>query len=67
MDTAKLNGHKRAVIYCRVSTEEQAENGYSLQTQNAACRKYAADNGFTVADDHIITDDYTGAKMIALD
>lgn len=31
----------RAVIYCRVSTEEQAEKGTSLETQEAKCRLQA--------------------------
>lgn len=33
---------KQAVLYARVSTDDQAEHGYSLQSQIAACRKYAA-------------------------
>ena len=35
------NGHKRAILYTRVSTDEQAEHGYSLQSQLEACRAYA--------------------------
>ena len=50
--------HKRAVIYCRVSTDEQAGN-YSLPTQLEACRKYAAHAGLTVAAEY--ADDYSGA------
>jgi site-specific DNA recombinase len=61
MDTTQSNGHKRAVIYCRVSTEEQAETGYSLQSQVEACRKYAADNGFTIAG--VFQDDCSGTKL----
>ena len=30
-------------IYVRVSTEEQAERGYSLRDQEDVCRKYAAE------------------------
>jgi DNA invertase Pin-like site-specific DNA recombinase len=33
--------NKAAVIYVRVSTDEQAK-GYSLSTQVDACQKYAA-------------------------
>jgi site-specific DNA recombinase len=40
---------KNAVIYCRVSTKEQAEEGNSLVTQEKICREYAARQGFTVA------------------
>jgi site-specific DNA recombinase len=61
MDTAPLNGHKRAVIYCRVSTEEQAGN-YSLSTQLEACRKYAEQHGLIVVAD--FADDYSGATPI---
>src|SRR5581483_7908542 len=41
-DTKKIL--RRAVIYARVSTDDQAEKGYSLPTQIAACRKYAEAN-----------------------
>ena len=37
---------KRAVLYARVSTDEQADKGYSLPTQLQACRKYAERLGF---------------------
>ncbi len=33
----------KAVVYCRVSTEDQAENGTSLETQEISCRRKAAD------------------------
>lgn len=39
---------KRAAIYIRVSTEEQAEEGYSLAAQERACRMYAEVQGWTV-------------------
>lgn len=44
-----MNERKRAVIYARVSTDEQADKGYSLQSQIDACGKYAHDNGFELA------------------
>ena len=52
---------KRAVIYARVSTDEQAEKGYSLPSQIEAMRKYAADHGMEIAAEFI--EDYTGAKL----
>lgn len=52
---------KRAIIYARVSTDEQAEKGYSLQTQLEAMREYAAKNGMTIARE--LSDDYSGAKL----
>jgi len=39
---------KRAVIYTRVSSVEQVENGGSLDTQERICKAYAKDNGITV-------------------
>jgi DNA invertase Pin-like site-specific DNA recombinase len=34
-----------AVIYLRVSTKEQAEEGYSIPAQAEACRRFIADRG----------------------
>lgn len=50
-----------AAIYARVSTDEQAEHGYSRESQIEACRKYAADNGLTVAAE--FREDCSGAKL----
>jgi predicted site-specific integrase-resolvase len=38
------NGHepKRAILYARVSTEEQVRSGYSLGQQMEALREYTA-------------------------
>lgn len=38
----------KALIYCRVSTEEQAREGYSLDAQEKFCRNYAESNGYHV-------------------
>lgn len=40
---------KRAVLYCRVSTKEQVEEGNSLVTQEKNCREYARKHGYEVA------------------
>lgn len=40
---------KRAWIYVRVSSEEQSK-GYSLESQEAHCRAYASQHGYTVID-----------------
>jgi len=40
---------QKALIYCRVSTEEQAREGYSLDAQEKYCRKYADNNGFNIS------------------
>lgn len=39
---------KQCVIYCRVSTKEQAEEGNSLITQERLCREYADKYGYVV-------------------
>jgi hypothetical protein len=49
---------KRAVLYARVSTDEQANN-YSLPTQLKACRTYAQQHDFQVIEE--ITDDCSGS------
>ncbi len=56
------NGNKRAVLYARVSTDEQSEKGYSLPTQLEACRKYAEHLGYTVVEE--LREDYSGAVPI---
>jgi site-specific DNA recombinase len=53
---------KRATIYARVSTDEQAEKGYSLSTQIEGCRRYAQDNGFSIVAE--LADDCSGAIPI---
>ena len=37
-----------AIIYCRVSTEEQAEQGYSLDAQEKFCRDFASNNSYRI-------------------
>lgn len=41
--------NKKAIIYCRVSTKEQVDEGNSLLTQERICREYADKNGYEVA------------------
>ena len=46
---SSTNGHKKtAVLYCRVSTAEQARSGYSLAQQLEALHDYAASEGYEV-------------------
>jgi site-specific DNA recombinase len=47
------NGHgpKRAILYARVSTDEQARSGYSLAQQLEALREYAAREGYKVLEE----------------
>ena len=53
---------KRAILYCRVSTENQADKGYSLPTQLEACRNYAERLGFEVVAE--FAEDYSGATPL---
>jgi len=39
---------KKAFIYCRVSTEEQAKEGYSLDAQEKFCSAFARNNGYKI-------------------
>ena len=38
----------KIIIYCRVSTKEQADKGYSLEAQEDDCRKFAINNGYEI-------------------
>src|ERR671913_921463 len=42
---------KRAILYARVSTEEQAKSGYSLAQQIEALREYVAREGYEVLEE----------------
>lgn len=52
----------RAAIYCRVSTKRQEDN-YSLDSQEASGREYAAEHGFCVDPQHIYMDTHSGADL----
>jgi site-specific DNA recombinase len=47
------NGHgpKRAILYARVSTDEQARSGYSLAQQLEALREYANREGYEILEE----------------
>src|SRR5438132_5670335 len=57
-DTQKI-----AAIYARVSTTDQADKGYSLPTQLAACQALARQEGYVVPDTHVFVDDYTATSL----
>ncbi|HEY8931419.1 MAG TPA: recombinase family protein [Mucilaginibacter sp.] len=44
------NTPKQAVIYCRVSTKEQVDEGNSLVSQERLCREYAQKEGYEIAE-----------------
>ena len=55
-------GRPRAVLYARVSTEEQAKSGYSLRQQMEALRAYCESEGLDVAAE-IDDPGYSGAYL----
>src|ERR671916_2238648 len=58
------NGHgpKRAVLYARVSTDEQAKSGYSLAQQVEALRQYAIHEGYEVLEE-VVDPAQSGASL----
>jgi site-specific DNA recombinase len=64
MPRGATNGHgpKRAVLYARVSTQEQADKGYSLAQQMEALRAYATREGFEVLEE-VSDPGYSGAYL----
>ncbi len=44
---------KRAALYCRVSTDQQADDGQSIQAQLQALQNHAEKNGYVIADKYI--------------
>jgi site-specific DNA recombinase len=62
MPSTNGHGHKRAILYARVSTEEQAKSGYSLRQQMERLQKYAAAEGYEILEE--VTDaGYSGASL----
>ena len=51
MQSTNGHGPERAVLYARVSTDEQARSGYSLGQQIEALRSYAAREGYKVLEE----------------
>ena len=48
-------GPERAILYARVSTDEQARSGYSLAQQIEALREYAAREGYEILEEVVET------------
>ncbi len=46
---------QRAVVYCRVSTDDQQDNGTSLDSQLDACLKRARERGYVVDPHHVFS------------
>jgi site-specific DNA recombinase len=58
------NGHgpKRAILYARVSTDEQARSGYLLAQQIEALREYASREGYEVLEE-VVDPGQSGASL----
>lgn len=57
----RTNGSNAALIYCRVSTQKQEDEGTSLDSQAAACIAHAEKLGYTVA--RVTKEVYSGAEL----
>src|SRR5918995_4349641 len=62
MPTTNGHGPKRAILYARVSTEEQARSGYSLAQQMESLREYAAREGYEVLEE-VMDPGQSGASL----
>src|SRR5215204_986340 len=62
MPSANGHGPKRALLYARVSTDEQARSGYSLAQQLEALRTYAAREGYEVLEE-VVDPGQSGASL----
>jgi len=47
---------KRAAVYIRLSSEEQAKEGYSPQTQKEKVLEFIKNNDYTIDEKHIYVD-----------
>ncbi len=50
--------YKKALIYCRVSSERQKTEGHGLESQEYRCREYAKSKGYEVVE--VFKDSYSG-------
>jgi len=50
MNSSEVLVKKKAVIYCRVSSKEQVDEGNSLVSQERICKEYALREGYEIAE-----------------
>lgn len=62
MNSDNGDGCRRAILYCRVSGEEQRKKGYSLADQLDTLRGWCSDNGYAIVDE-IEDAGYSGAYL----
>jgi len=59
----RLVPQPKAAIYCRVSTRDQELEGTSLESQEASCRRHAADLGYAIDERHVYRETFSGAEL----
>jgi len=59
----EIEKDKRCILYCRVSSKEQEEKGYSLEAQEKLLRSYAERNGLVISKTFKISESASG-KLI---
>ena len=64
MQTTNGHGPERAILYCRVSGEEQAKKGYSLADQLDALRRWCSENAHQIVEE-VEDGGYSGASLNA--
>lgn len=52
----------RTIIYKRVSTDDQADRGFSLQHQETVLKQFCSINNYPIVD--VYTEDYSGKILI---
>ncbi|MDP9454214.1 MAG: recombinase family protein [Actinomycetota bacterium] len=62
MPSTNGRGSRRAILYARVSTEEQARSGYSLAQQIEALRAYAEREGYEVLEE-VLDPGHSGSSL----
>ena len=53
--TASTIEYKRALVYCRVSSERQVNEGHGLDSQEQRCLAYAQGKGLTVSKNCLVS------------
>jgi site-specific DNA recombinase len=62
MNSNNGDGSRRAVLYCRVSGEEQRKKGYSLADQLDTLRRWCSEKGYEIVDE-VEDGGYSGAYL----
>jgi site-specific DNA recombinase len=60
---AMTNAINKAIVYCRVSTKEQADEGYSLEAQEKLLKEYTKKNDFEIVKVYKISESASGKQL----